>query len=466
MIVTRVRGLNLLHCLTQSLLVVGLFWIWAYVLFYVYRQSEFPYSNYIMYSLVMGGALLLDLGREKASRRHLLHLDFLRNHRLSVRQTLVVTGSLLLFLVAAKDVAVSRVFLFSFMPFLYVLFLGSNKGLPGFLARFVFQGHQERTLLVGRRAEARKLQPWLERKSSYGFKAIGLASDTEGDPADPDLPWLGPLSEVRGLVQEHAASQVILLDMPLSPSEIAELGAVCDREGVRLLIVNDLEDKLHRSISFMEDDGFHFISFRQEPLECPVGRMIKRLLDIALALPVVLFVLPITHLLVALIHWKQSPGPLFFRQKRNGRHHRVFSILKYRTMHVGHGEEALQATANDARIFRAGRWLRKLSVDELPQFINVLKGEMSVVGPRPHFVDHDVLFGEIANYYRVRSFIKPGITGLAQVRGLRGEARKDQDLVDRIHSDLYYLENWSVLLDWMIIFRTAWQMIFPPRTAY
>ena len=132
-------------------------------------------------------------------------------------------------------------------------------------------------------------------------------------------------------------------------------------------------------------------------------------------------------------------------------------------MHVNVQDEAKQAVENDPRVFALGKWLRKLSLDELPQFINVLRGEMSVVGPRPHFVDHDLLFGEIANFYRVRSFIKPGITGLAQVRGLRGEARQEKDLIDRIHSDLYYLEHWSPLMDWVIIFKTAWQMIAPPK---
>jgi len=166
------------------------------------------------------------------------------------------------------------------------------------------------------------------------------------------------------------------------------------------------------------------------------------------------------------MHRLQSPGPLFFYQDRNGRHNRVFNIIKYRTMHVNHGQEAVQATRNDPRVYPAGKWLRKLSIDELPQFINVLKGDMSIVGPRPHFVDHNVMFGEIANFYRVRSFIKPGITGLAQVRGLRGEAVKEEEIVERTHSDLYYLENWSLLLDWVIILKTARQMLVAPKTAY
>ncbi len=169
---------------------------------------------------------------------------------------------------------------------------------------------------------------------------------------------------------------------------------------------------------------------------------------------------------MSLIHRVQSPGPLFFRQPRTGLHNDEFSIFKYRTMHAGHGRNAEQASAEDDRVFPLGRLLRKLSLDEVPQFINVLKGEMSIVGPRPHLSEHDVMWSKVAHFYRVRSFIKPGITGLAQVRGLRGETRTQEQVRDRLQSDLYYLENWSPSLDWMIILRTAWQIVRPPRSAY
>jgi len=124
-----------------------------------------------------------------------------------------------------------------------------------------------------------------------------------------------------------------------------------------------------------------------------------------------------------------------------------------------------QATAGDARVFPAGRWLRRFSLDEMPQFLNVLRGEMSVVGPRPHLVEHNLHFAEVLSSYPLRTFIKPGITGLAQVRGFRGEARTREDISARLQSDLVYLENWSLSLDLGIILRTLWQMIRPPRTA-
>jgi putative colanic acid biosynthesis UDP-glucose lipid carrier transferase len=134
-------------------------------------------------------------------------------------------------------------------------------------------------------------------------------------------------------------------------------------------------------------------------------------------------------------------------------------------MRVDSGNVTRQASARDERIFPAGRWLRRFSLDEMPQFLNVLRGEMSIVGPRPHLVEHNRLFAEVLDGYHFRTFIKPGITGLAQVRGFRGEARTREDLAARLKSDMLYLENWSLGLDLAIIARTIWQMFRPPKTA-
>ncbi|HEX4086707.1 MAG TPA: exopolysaccharide biosynthesis polyprenyl glycosylphosphotransferase [Chthoniobacteraceae bacterium] len=463
----RVRGLSLLHGLLQTVALQGLFWAWTFLARWLTHDKSFNHRNYFVYSVVLAIASLLDLGRSKLTRKNLLHLDIIRNHSMSVRQSAVTVGCLLIFLVASKDIAVSRIFLFTFAPATYLLVLASNAVFPSWLAAHLFHGRSAaRTILLGSRESAAKLRPWLKRKASYGFQPIGIITGDAVQDDRIDLPILGSYSDVKTVLRDNEATQLIVLDLPLLPEQIVDIGDLCDKFGIRLLIVNDLEDKLHRSISFFDDDGFHFIGFRQEPLECPVGRTVKRFLDLAVALPVVLFILPSASLLVWFFQRTQSPGPLFFRQKRTGKYNQPFLIFKFRTMHVNNEDEARQASRDDPRVFRAGKWLRKLSIDELPQFINVLTGEMSVVGPRPHLVDHDLLFGEIAHFYRVRSFIKPGITGLAQVRGLRGEARKEQDLIDRIHSDVYYLENWSPLLDWVIIFKTAWQVMAPPKTAY
>ena len=467
MIPQRVRGLSIMHGLLQTATLLMLFWVWVLLAHYLFGNHIFATQPYYTYAIVLAVASLLDLGRSKFVHRNLLHLDFIRNHSISIRQTAGIVGGLFIFLVASKDVGVSRLFLFTFAPAVYLVLLLTNAVFPRWLAARLFSGESStKTLLLGSIDSSVKLRPWLERKVSYGFNFVGLIKSRPGRDDGSFLPVLGSLPELTDILQKTEATQLIVLDSALPPDQIMELGDLCDRYGVRLLLVNDLEDKFHRSISFFADDGFQFIGFRQEPLECPVGRVIKRTLDLAVAAPVVCFLLPPVCLLVWILQRRQAPGPLFFRQRRSGKYNHPFMIYKFRTMYVGNHDEGRQAVQADERIFPAGRWMRKLSVDELPQFINVLIGEMSVVGPRPHFVAHDVLFGEIAHFYRVRSFIKPGITGLAQVRGLRGEARKDGELLDRIHSDVFYLENWSPILDWVIIIKTAWQVISPPKSAY
>ncbi|HMJ89726.1 MAG TPA: sugar transferase, partial [Candidatus Acidoferrum sp.] len=244
------------------------------------------------------------------------------------------------------------------------------------------------------------------------------------------------------------------------------MARTCEKLGVRLLIFNDLQHKLDRPITHFEDDGFQFFGLRHEPLQNPLNRSLKRVIDIVVAVPVCLLVLPVLTAIVWLFQHLQSPGPIFYRQVRNGFQKQRFHIWKFRTMHVNDHDAAQQASLNDPRIYRAGRWFRKLSIDEFPQFINVLKGDMSVVGPRPHLPEHDEQFARLTDNFYVRKFVKPGITGLAQVNGFRGETREHSALQHRLEYDIEYLENWSLRADLAIIAQTAVQCVKPPKTAY
>jgi lipopolysaccharide/colanic/teichoic acid biosynthesis glycosyltransferase len=235
---------------------------------------------------------------------------------------------------------------------------------------------------------------------------------------------------------------------------------------VRFLAVNDLDDRFGHPVTQYEDQGLYLIGLREEPLENPFNRATKRLLDIAISLPVVVFILPILGAVVWLFQRAQSPGQLVFKQQRIGMQRQVFTILKFRTMHAkDSSDEVHHVTTHDPRVFRAGEWFRKLYIDEFPQFINVLKGEMSLVGPRPHALKYDEAYANVLSTYYVRDFVKPGLTGLAQVTGFRGEVRTRDDIVHRVEADIHYLENWSFWLDCWLILRTALQLVFPPRTA-
>jgi putative colanic acid biosynthesis UDP-glucose lipid carrier transferase len=179
-----------------------------------------------------------------------------------------------------------------------------------------------------------------------------------------------------------------------------------------------------------------------------------------------LIVFPVFTLIVWVAQRLQSPGPLLHVQPRAGIQNRQFNIYKFRTMRPDHDQLTRQATDDDERVYPLGKWFRRLSIDELPQFWNVLRGDMSIVGPRPHLLEHNKQFSQLMENYHVRAFVKPGITGLAQVRGFRGEARNNADIQNRVACDIEYLENWNLSLECGIILRTFAQLIVPPRTAY
>jgi putative colanic acid biosynthesis UDP-glucose lipid carrier transferase len=206
-----------------------------------------------------------------------------------------------------------------------------------------------------------------------------------------------------------------------------------------------------------------------EPLEEPLNRAMKRAFDIAIALPVVLTVLPILAIVVWFVQRWQSPGPLLHIRARAGEQRQNFRMLKFRTMHVAPPDERAevqQASREDARIYPFGRFLRRHSLDEFPQFWNVLIGDMSIVGPRPVMPLLDEEFERRAKAYRTRHYVKPGITGLAQSEGFRGEITTPEQLEERVRRDLQYIAEWSIWLDVQITLRTVRQVFRPPSSAY
>jgi lipopolysaccharide/colanic/teichoic acid biosynthesis glycosyltransferase len=268
------------------------------------------------------------------------------------------------------------------------------------------------------------------------------------------------------LTLEHRISQVICLEHPGTLSRFRDLLAVCEQLGLRLLVIADWEKEVGRKAVIGEDAGHVIMSFFDEPLQCPWNRVLKRLFDLAVSIPVVLFVLPVVATIVWIGQRLQAPGPLLFSQQRSGANGRLFNIRKFRTMMVDNPDETRQASTDDPRVFPFGRWLRRMSLDELPQFINVLQGDMSVIGPRPHLPAHDAIFSPTARWYRARQLVKPGITGLAQVLGYRGETKTDDDVNRRVEADIEYLERWSFPMDCIILARTIWQVLSPPKSAY
>ncbi|HVT84727.1 MAG TPA: sugar transferase, partial [Chitinophagaceae bacterium] len=193
------------------------------------------------------------------------------------------------------------------------------------------------------------------------------------------------------------------------------------------------------------------------PLDYSSARLVKRIIDIIISFLVILFLLswllPVISLLIKLT----SKGPIFFLQKRSGRYNKLFTCIKFRSMVVNPQADLKAATENDERITRVGKFLRKYHLDELPQFFNVLSGDMSVIGPRPHMISDDLRYEEQIRHYDFRRRIKPGITGLAQVLGYSGLADDIQKMKNRVQLDFFYIRHWSLRLDALIMFRTFWK---------
>ncbi len=467
MLTQRTQGLYWVFLLCQLAIVGALFWfgVWVMVTFYTPGAKLTPGSYARYYTMLVIGMLSESLSRE-GSKNFFLQAELLRQHRLAIRQTVASVGALVLYLIAAKDAFISRIFFFNFVPWLYIALLFSHHFLPHFLAKGIFGLRDEKTLLVGSTAKAAQLRGWLRRKAEVGLRTVGIICEEPLDCTEDKIPVLGGTKMLRQTIQERGVTQVIMLEFPQFDEMNRDVITACDQLGVRLLIVSDLEEKLRHPVTHFEDDGFSFIGLREEPLENPLNRAFKRTLDFAIALPIMLLIFPPLALLVWLAQRLQSPGPLFHRQIRAGIQNRRFEILKFRTMHPENPDLARQATTEDERIYPLGKWFRKLSIDEVPQFWNVLRGEMSVVGPRPHLIEHNEQFAKLMAAYHVRAFIKPGITGLAQVRGFRGEAQTNRDIENRVKCDLEYLENWNLMLECGIILRTFVQLAVPPPSAY
>ncbi len=464
MLTQRTEGLYRLFVLCQIVIVAMLFWfgVWVMVTFYS-PSADLTWRRYTVYcSVLIVGMCLEALSR---SKNYLLQNELLLPHRISLRQTIASVGLLVLYLVATKDAFISRIFFFNFVPWLYVVLLFSHYYLPSLLARGIFR-HEEKTLLVGSCTRAADLKEWLRRKSQIGLRTVGVLCDDTTDERDTVAPILGRSDQLERVIQEQGIAQVILLEFPFLTEVNQNVIRTCDRLGIRLFIVSDLEEKLGHSVTHFEDGGFRFIGLREEPLENPFNRFFKRVIDLAIAIPVILFAFPILALIVFIAQRLQSPGPLFHVQSRAGMQNRRFKIYKFRTMRPDHEELSRQARDGDERVYPLGKWFRKLSIDEVPQFLNVLRGDMSIVGPRPHLIEHNNQFSRLMENYHVRTFVKPGITGLAQVRGFRGEARNTSDIENRITCDIEYLENWNISLECDIILRTLAQFFFPPRSAY
>ncbi len=293
------------------------------------------------------------------------------------------------------------------------------------------------------------------KRSDYTFRGFFDTTDDGGGQA------FKPFKPIEKCIQFAANNQIEEIYSTIFPTDEKwdELVQLADQKCVRLKFISkDLTPTRQGMVNYFND--FPVVSIRLEPLEAKVeNRAKKRIFDIIFSSLVTIFVLSWLIPIVAIIIKLNSKGPVFFLQNRHGRNNQIFKIMKFRTMTVSEPESELKwVTKNDSRITSVGSFLRKTSLDEMPQFLNVLMGQMSIIGPRPQPIEQNLDNQAQINSFMARHFVKPGISGWAQVNGCRGKNEHDS-MVKRIEHDLWYMENWSLMLDIRIVFLTIANVI-------
>ncbi len=307
-------------------------------------------------------------------------------------------------------------------------------------------------LVVGYNTTAKML---VENLESEHYHIIGYCENADLVHEPSLYPITGSRQSVMAVAKKYAANEIFCtLPMETFP-EIYELMHEADQACIRFRLVPPLHAFVKRPMHLSYLKNIPVLSPREEPLEDYTNWYRKRIFDVLISAVVIVFLLSWLIPLMALLIKIESRGAVFFVQMRSGKNNVPFPCIKFRSMYPNKESDEKQASKNDFRVTRVGKFIRATSIDELPQFFNVFLGEMSVVGPRPHMLKHTEDYSLLINKYMVRQFLRPGVTGWAQVNGLRGETRSTEDMAARIEHDIWYMENWGMWLDARIIILTA-----------
>ncbi|WP_026135883.1 undecaprenyl-phosphate glucose phosphotransferase [Nafulsella turpanensis] len=354
----------------------------------------------------------------------------------------------------------SFVFYAILILFIKVTFLAIRK------SRRRFWQESKKVVIVGGGAVVMDLYKYINENPHLGYMVEGMFDDDLLQQKEANLKILGKVDDCFNYVLTNNVKEVFNA-LPMHAFDKAQkLMEEADKHLIRCRLVPDVKAFFDKNILLEVYGYMPILTPRKEPLDNKANEIIKRCFDIAFSLLVILLLLSWLVPLVGIMIKLESKGPVFFKQLRSGKGNKAFYCLKFRSMHLNNESDSKQAVKGDKRITRVGAFLRKTSMDELPQFFNVLMGDMSVVGPRPHMLQHTRDYSVLINNFMVRHFLTPGITGWAQVNGFRGETRETDAMSKRVEADLWYLENWSLLLDLKIIFLTIWQGIRGDENAW
>jgi len=326
--------------------------------------------------------------------------------------------------------------------------------------RIVTGSNFRNAVIVGYTPEAVNLREVFDNRNDYGYRFKAFFSDKK-----TNANITGRVSDLSSYVLENDIDEIYCSLSEISNEQLRDLVEFADENNKAIKFIPDTREILSKNLKIDYYEMFPVLSMRKTMLHDPVTKAFKRSFDIFFSLFVIVFFLSWIMPILAILIKIESRGPVFFRQGRPGIDEKEFFCYKFRSMRINKTTEQ-EASKNDPRVTRIGRILRKTSIDEMPQFFNVLLGDMSVVGPRPHLWSQNKAYGNRIKRYMVRHYVKPGITGLAQVKGFRGEIETDEDMVNRIKFDVFYIENWSMALDLKIILQTVINIFKGEEKAY
>lgn len=357
-----------------------------------------------------------------------------------------------------KYVTPNEIWFFIFISFISI---GFQKFFIFYLLkkyRLFYGGNLRNVVILGNGKNVDELVDYFSNNPDYGYnllKQFDLKTNKREE-----------LKECYQYVLDHKIDEIYGSLTTLRNTDIENLINFADNNLKTIKLLPDSKQTLYRNLALEYYGYIPIISLRKIPLEIEVNKRLKRFFDIVFSILVIVGVLSWLIPILAILIKLESKGPIFFKQMRNGLNYEEFSCYKFRSMRLNKIADLEQVSKNDPRITKTGKFMRKTSIDELPQFFNVLVGNMSVVGPRPHMVSHTEMYAKSVDKFMVRHFIKPGITGLAQTNGFRGEVENEQDIINRVKYDIFYLENWTILLDIKVIFSTILNSIKGDKKAY
>ena len=351
-----------------------------------------------------------------------------------------------------------RVVFYVFVSIAIILFF--KLSIYYFLRKFrvLYGGNSRSVVLLGNSKSISPLKNFFTENPDYGYRLMKIFT-LENNKKER-------IDECLTYVISSNTDEIYCSMADLSDSQISDIVDFADNNLKTVKFIPDENQIFSRTAKFEYYDYIPVISLRNILQDETINKIIKRLFDIVFSFLIIVGLLSWLTPILAIIIKLESKGPLFFIQKRNGLNYKEFNCYKFRSMYINDKADLDLASKNDVRITKVGKFIRKTSIDELPQFFNVFIGEMSVVGPRPHMVSVANLYALKVDKFMVRHFVKPGITGLAQTKGYRGEVETDEDIINRVKYDIFYMENWSILLDIEIILKTIYNVIKGDEKAF